>query len=196
MAHSANVQSIDDLEALRAALVTFGDEAGGALAELEQQINRFLEWLAHDRVQYWRAQIRRASEAVGEARTNYDRKRIMTVGGERPACREEKELLMRAQRRHRLCEEKLEAVRRWIRACEQEVIESQGRINQLADHLAGDLPGAVATLDRMLAALADYAGRSQLSSTSRSRTQLNEGEAAGDGEKSSSGSGADADARV
>ena len=53
--------------------------------------------------------------------------------------------------------DKLEATKRWRHAIERKAREYSSRANQLATLFDADMPVALATLDRVLAALESYA---------------------------------------
>ena len=53
MSRFARVTSIDVLQTLAAALQKFRGEAAGALDDLDIEIRRALEWIHHDRKEYW-----------------------------------------------------------------------------------------------------------------------------------------------
>lgn len=183
MNRSARVESIDAVGAMRVALTRFQEEAGDALSSLEHQINRFLDWLEHDQLQYWQHQMRRASERVAEARANLERKQVMTVGGETPPCYDEKQALARAKQRYRFAEEKVALVRRLRREVEHEVNEVQSRLSTLGDALTTDVPNAAAMLERAIKSLHAYAelGRDPVAQNSTT--------AANGDDKSKTGSG-------
>lgn len=157
MNRSARVESIDAVEAMRVAMTRFQEDASDALAALDHQINRFLDWLEHDQLQYWQHQVRRASERMAEARANLERKQVMTVGGETPPCYDEKQALARAKQRYRFAEEKIALVKRLRRDVEQEVDEVKGRLGSLGDALTTDVPNAAAMLERAVKSLHAYA---------------------------------------
>ncbi len=157
MNRSAHVESIDAVQMLRVALPRFQEDASDALVAIEQEIHRFLDWLEHDQLKYWIHQTRRASEQIGEARSNLERKRVMTVGGETPPCYEEKQALARAKGRFRLAEEKVAEVRRMRREVDHEVSEVQGRLGSLADSLMTDVPKATTVLEHVVTSLRKYA---------------------------------------
>jgi len=157
MNRSAHVESIDAVQMLRVALPRFQEDASDALVAIEQEIHRFLDWLEHDQLNYWIHQTRRASEQIGEARSNLERKRVMTVGGETPPCYEEKQALARAKGRFRLAEEKVAEVRRMRREVDHEVSEVQGRLGSLADSLLTDVPKATTVLEHVVTSLRKYA---------------------------------------
>ena len=115
MSRSARVQSIDALGVFAGALRSFGDEASVAMAELEAEVNRAIQWVRYDLKEYWTRQIRLAQTEVAEARLNLERKQMFQDPDERRSFWEEKKALEAAQRRLRVGQEKLEAVRRWTR---------------------------------------------------------------------------------
>jgi hypothetical protein len=81
---------------------------------------------------------------------------MMTVAGERPACREQKAALVAAKARRAYCQEKSEAVRRWQRNYRHEQFEFDGRIGTLRRAIEVDVPKAAATLKTILRRLDEY----------------------------------------
>ena len=67
MSRSARVTSIDVLPLLAAALQKFRSEGAGAVDDLESEVRRALEWIHHDRKEYWAQELRRAEEALNQA---------------------------------------------------------------------------------------------------------------------------------
>ena len=53
MPAAAKVTSIDAVERMAAALQAFRDEAGSGLDDLQMEIQRGLQWIHHDRKEYW-----------------------------------------------------------------------------------------------------------------------------------------------
>jgi hypothetical protein len=156
MPRLARVTSTDAVQRMSTSLKTFAEEATGALAELEMQINRIAEWIGHDRRQYWENQVRNGWQEVSEARAALERARLKRIGDEHRECREEKALLDRAKRRLAEAQEKVQVVRRWTIALEQECREFRGNVSQLATWLQAEFPRAAAGLDRMVRALDTY----------------------------------------
>jgi hypothetical protein len=126
------------------------------LADLDQEVNRALEWLSHDRKAYWAQQVQTGYPRVAEARLTLQRAQLQTVGDRRPTCDLEKKALQRAQHRLQTAEEKTEAVRRWARLLDRELIKFRACINPLSDWLLRDLPRAMAVLKRLMRALDQY----------------------------------------
>ena len=156
MSRAARVRSIDALQVYGAALRSFGEEASTALADLEMEVYRAVQWIRHDQKEYWTEQIRRAEAEVAEARINLERRRMFRVGDRRPSCEEEKAALEAAQRKLRIAQQKREAVRRWGQLLERELTDYRGGIAPLAAWLQTDLPKGLALLKRLGKALDSY----------------------------------------
>jgi hypothetical protein len=156
MTRYANLTSVDAVRLLAAALRSFEEDAGGALADLQMQINRVLQWIHYDRKEYWAEQVRRGHQEVAEAKQNLERRLIYRATQERPSCREEKAALEKAKRRLDVAQEKVQTVRHWANSLEHEIREFRGSINQLAGWVQTDLPRACALLQRMNVALDAY----------------------------------------
>lgn len=187
MGPSARVTSIDAVRAFTAALRCFGEEASGALTDLELEVTRAVEWIQHDRKGYWTQQVRRGWDGVAEARSNLERAMTFRrVADHRPACREEKMLLEKMKRRLRVAQEKVEAVRRWSYAVDRAVTECRSSVSQFARWLEVDLPQALAALEGISSALESYVG---LKSSARAG-------AAGGGSSLAEGDGEDASGRA
>ncbi len=156
MTRYANLTSVDAVRLLNAALRSFEEDAGGALADLQMQVNRVLEWIHHDRKEYWAERVRRGHQEVAEAKQNLERRLIYRATDERPSCREENAALEKAKRRLEVAQEKVQAVRQWAHSIEHEIRDFRGSINQLAGWVQTDLPRACALLQRMSLALDAY----------------------------------------
>jgi exonuclease VII large subunit len=156
MTRSAQVRSLDALQAYAAVLRSFGDEATTALSELEMEVYRAVQWIRHDQKEYWTQQIRRAETEVAEARINLERRRMFRIGDHRPSCDEEKAALEAAKRRLRIAQQKREAVRRWGQQLERELTDYRGGIAPLSAWLQTELPKGLALLQRLGRALESY----------------------------------------
>ncbi len=158
MPQGAKVRSIDAVGTFSAALKNFEEEATGALTSLDMEVRRVLEWIHQDRKEFWKHQVRRRQDKVAEARGDLQRCMTYRSTKERPSCHDEKIALEKAKRRLRVAEEKVLVVRHWARVLDHEVNEFKGNMNQLAHWLQIDHPQALATLERMMAALSAYVG--------------------------------------
>jgi hypothetical protein len=156
MDSGAHVHSLSALGELRAALLTFEAEARDALCQVDIEIRRFLEWLGHDLVKSWQAEIRRREDLVAHAKADLERARLSAAFGDEPDCTDQKVALARAKRRLEEAEEFLRLTRRWIPAAEKEATDYRGPTQQLVNFLDADIPAAAARIERMLAALESY----------------------------------------
>ena len=158
MARGAKVRSIDAVGTFSASMKNFGEEATGALTSLDMEVRRALEWIHHDRKEYWKRQVRRRQDKVAEARGDLERCRTYRATDDRPACHEEKIALEKAKRRLRVADEKVLIVRHWAQVLDHEIQEFRGPINQMSHWLQVDHPESVAALERMISVLDAYVG--------------------------------------
>ena len=93
MNQQANVESIQAIADFRAALVEFDRQTRDLLQTLELEVRRAIDWIEHDRTRYWPQQMRRATDAVQEARINLDAAQISVRPDDSRPCYEQKKLL-------------------------------------------------------------------------------------------------------
>lgn len=156
MSTSANVQSLESIEAVRRAMLLFDEQVADALTELSAEMRRMLDWLEHDRPRYWKTQVRKAHDQVHEAQQALHRCLMFPIAGERPSCYEERMELKKAQARLAYCEQKEERVRHWQRAVQHELFEYEGRISQLVRLVEVDMPQALGVLTQIVRRLEEY----------------------------------------
>ena len=149
MSHSAQVRSTASIEAFRAALLKFQQRVEDALAELDGQMRRAVDWVETDRPAYWRQESFDADDRIQEAKRALDRCLMFRVGDERPACQEERDALEEAKAHREYCREKVERVRHWNRTLKHELVEFQGRLGQLQRLLEYDIPRASGVLQKI-----------------------------------------------
>jgi hypothetical protein len=157
MSTQADVKSVDTLAFVRAALVAYAHDSGQALADVEIEGQRGIDFITVDRAGYWKAEIRRAAEAVNQAIKDLEYCRAYKkVGDNTPSCIEEKKALEKARKRLAQAEEKAELVRRWTPVVLQQFREACVRLVRFREVLDVDCPRAIAALDRKIKALDDY----------------------------------------
>lgn len=157
MSESARITSIDVLPFLAAALQKFRGEAASALEDLDIELHRAVEWIHHDRLEYWNQESRRAYEAVNRAQLELQQARTAKrVGGQEPSCYDEKKAVERAKRRFEAAQEKIKLVRRWGHAIDKAVDEFRRSRTQFALWLDNDLVRAVAVLNSLSESLVNY----------------------------------------
>jgi hypothetical protein len=157
MADQADVKSIDTLAFVRTAFAGFAHEAGQALAEIEIQGQRAVDWICVDQAAYWKTEIRKANEVVNKAIKDLEHCRTFKkVGDTTPSCIEEKKALEKARQKLARAEAKAEAVRRWTPIVQQQFRETGVRLVRFRDVIDVDCPRAMAQLEKMLRALDAY----------------------------------------
>lgn len=167
MAQSANITSIEALRLLKAAVVTFEEEVQAAIVALEMEARRPVEWIEHDRKQYWPKQVRKASDEVSEARLALQRCELTISGEDNRSCYDELKALQKAKKRLEKCEEKVRAVRQWSPKIRKEVEEFEVQTAKLKQFLESDFVKAPAALGRMADALDRYVQTGGGSATSQ-----------------------------
>ncbi|HQU45544.1 MAG TPA: hypothetical protein PK867_22215 [Pirellulales bacterium] len=146
------------LRDFRAALANFADEARESQAVNDMSVRRGIDWFQNDLLKQWQSELRKREEAVTDARGEYERCRMQSFGDRVPDCTDQKVALKKAQLRLEEAQDKLKAVKKWSRVLEEEMQDYQGQSQQLADMLAGEMPKAMAEMDRLLSALEAYIG--------------------------------------
>lgn len=158
MSQSAHVRSIEAVERVQAALTQFGEEAQQALDEVRMELDRFVEWLAHDQTEYWKSEVRRCEAKLAEAKVDLHRARSATIDPEHtPSCLQEQKVLDTAKRRLEATEEKLKRVRGWIPIVQQAVQDYQSQSAPLVNGLIYELPRAITFVRQLVSRLEDYA---------------------------------------
>lgn len=155
---AASVHSIPMLREFRAALATYDTEAKESQAVNDMSVRRGVEWFQNDLLKHWLSEIRKREDAVTNARADYERCRMQSFGDRVPDCTDQKIALKKAQMRLEEAQEKVKAVKKWSRVLDEEMQDYQGQSQQLTDMLAGEMPKAMAELDRMISALEAYIG--------------------------------------
>jgi hypothetical protein len=157
MSSSANVQSTEAIELIRAALQIFSERASDAIVTLELEMRHVLEWVEHDRPRHWKIQNRLAVDQLNEAQAALHRCIMFpkTVN-ERPSCHEERQAVKVAQARLDYCQRKAERVRHWKRILPHEISEYKGRISRLKRLVEYEVPEAIGVLEKILLRLDEY----------------------------------------
>jgi len=153
---AANLTSTEALAGLAAALVQFQSHVQDGIVQLRLAARRAMDWIEHDRSQYWPREVRKAADAVSEARLALAQAQSTIDPNDQRYCYDERKRLEKAKRRLELAEAKVQAVRRWKVELRKEVEEFEVQAAKLEHFLEMDLPQALAALARMSEALARY----------------------------------------
>jgi hypothetical protein len=157
MAGPAYVSSIAAIQDFRNALAQYAHESRQGITAMEIEVRRAFDWVAVDRAEYWRGEIRRGMEAVARAKDELHHARTYkSTGDYTPSCIDERKAVERAEQRLKRAEFKAETVKKWTRSLQHELNEYIGRIAQFNAVLEIDVSKAMAMLERVLTALNDY----------------------------------------
>ena len=156
MSEQAAVRSIEALRDFRAALATFAEEALAALGAVDMEVRRTVQWVQHDRREYWLGQIKRRREQVAMAQAEVFRRKLAKTDDYTPAMSEQKELLRKAEAGLREAEHRAGLVKKWEPALQQAIFEYRGTTRRISNLAGGDVPRAIAVMARIVEALEAY----------------------------------------
>jgi hypothetical protein len=157
MSPAARVTSIDALPLLAAALQKFRGEAAIAVDDIESEVRRALEWIHHDRKDYWAHEARRAQEALNQARISLQQAMTMRrIADRTPSCMDEKRAVERAKRRLDTAQQKMQAVRHWETELDRAAEDLHKSRTHFDTWLELDISRAVAALNDMSESLVAY----------------------------------------
>jgi hypothetical protein len=157
MSPAARVTSVDVIPLLATALQKFRSEAASAVDDIVNEVRRALEWVHHDRKDYWNHEYRRSQDMYSQAKVNLQQAMTMRKVGDRPAsCIDEKRALDKAKRRMDMAAQKVQAVRHWESALDRAADDLRRSRTQFDTWLDTDMARAVATLNGMAESLVTY----------------------------------------
>jgi hypothetical protein len=157
MGQPARVKSIEALDVIASALKTFRGDSLSALDDLDIELHRALEWIHHDRTEYWKRELRRAEDKVTEAKLQLKQAQTARrMDDYRPDCVDEQRALERAKQRLRIAEQKVKAVQVWTHTIDRAVSACQQARTQFVIWLDSDVPKGIASLKRMTGSLETY----------------------------------------
>lgn len=157
MSTQADVKSLDTLSFVKAALASYAHETGQAIAEVELEGRRAVDYITVDMAAHWKAEVRRCNDLVNHAIKDLEHcKAFKKVGDNTPSCVEEKKNLEKARAKLANAERKAEAVRRWTPVVLQQFRETCVRLVHFREVIDVDCPKAIGRVERMLKSLDAY----------------------------------------
>jgi hypothetical protein len=153
MANQVRVTSLDALETFRAHLIIFLAKAVGAVDEVGDEVRRTRSWVHNDQRHFWEAQIKKRRRALDQAQGEYMNARLSKLRDNTAA---QKQAVLKAKRELAEAEEKLLAVKLWIRNFDVSTDPLMKRMSGLRQFLDYDMPKAVAFLVQAQKTLEDY----------------------------------------
>ena len=152
---SAQVHAIERLADFKAALQTFTDKAKDAMSGNQMEIRRAQDWL-ESQLQGWKSEIRRAEEAVIQAKNELARRKMMRISDRAPDTTHQEKELRKAQARLAHAEEKRDNTKAWLRRLPDDVEEYDGLARPFQDCLDHDLGKMIRFIEEKIAALDAY----------------------------------------
>jgi hypothetical protein len=172
MSSQAEVRSIEALKQFRSALALFAEDALAALGGVDMELRRTVHWVQHDRLAYWQEQIKRRRELVAMAQAEVFKRQLAKTPDYSPAFSEQKEILRKAEASLRDAEYRLTLVKKWEPALQQAVLEYHGSVRRIKTLAGGDVPRAIALLERIIDALEAYLREAPPSGSSGKESSL------------------------
>ena len=152
---AAQVHAVERLAYYKAALQTFVDKAKDAMSGNQMEIRRSLDWL-ESQLQLWKNEIRRAEEAVFQAKNELARRKMMRISDRPPDTTAQEKELRKAQARLAHAEEKRDNTKAWLRRLPDDIEEYDGIARPFQDALDHDLQKMIAFIEQKIAALEAY----------------------------------------
>ncbi len=158
MPQQAQVTSVEALDLFRSQLIVFTEKARIAADDVMDDYNRTRQWLEHDRLEYWQAQIRRRSKDLENAQQELFSARLSNLQDTTSA---QQQAVNRARRALDEAVTKVALVKKWTQRYENEAAPLAKQVDMLRSFIGHDLRDAAATLALMTTSLHAYLERSQ-----------------------------------
>ena len=152
---SAQVHAVDRLADFKAALQIFADKAKDAMSGNQMEIRRSLDWL-DSQLALWKAEIRKAEDAVVQAKNELQRRKMMRISDRPPDTTAQEKELRKAQARLAYAEERRDNTKSWLRKMPDEIEEYDGLARPFQDSLEHDLVKMINFVEQKIAALDAY----------------------------------------
>lgn len=152
---TAQVHAVQRLADFKASLQTFTAKAKDAMSGNQMEIRRSLDWLETE-LGLWKAEIRRAEEAVIVAKNELVRKKMMRISDRPPDTTDQEKALRQAQARLAHAEEKRDNTKAWLRRLPDDIAEYEGKARPFQDVLEHDLVQMILFIEQKIAALEAY----------------------------------------
>lgn len=157
MSEQVKVEDLEVFRLFRAALMKFAQAAGQAMSSADAEVTRAHTWLTIDQTTHWQGQFRRRQELVAAARQAVIQKKIYKdAAGKNYSAVEEEKALRRALAAVEEAQNKILAIRKALPKLENEAQLYRAGVAPLGGTVTGEIPKAVARLDRLAERLEAY----------------------------------------
>jgi chromosome segregation ATPase len=156
MADIAQVRSIDELDAFRSKLIVFQSKARKAVDQASEEVRRMRLWLDSDRQPFWEAQVKKRLRLLEQAQQELLSAR-MSEFVDNPVVQQQN--VRKAKAALEEAEEKLRAVKHWIRNFETTVQPMAKKLEGVTGFIDFDIPQAIMSMSQFIRTLDAYAER-------------------------------------
>lgn len=153
MSAQAQVSSIESLESFRADLILFISQMQPVIDESNSEVMRMRQWLENEQRAFWTDQLRRRRRKLEEAQADLFNARISLMND---SCILPQMAVQRTQRSVAEAEQKLAAIKKWLRELEPLTEPLLKQVEQLRGYLSTDLGKAVVRLTEDIKSLDAY----------------------------------------
>jgi hypothetical protein len=153
MSSQAHISSVEAIESFRASLIVYLNQMRPLLEEISREGVQTRLWLQNDQRRLWEHELRRRLRKLEEARQELF---TATLSKLKEASSLHYMAVQRAQKAVEEAEGKLAAIKKWNRELEDRAAPLTKLVEQLHGFLQMDMGRAVAYLDQVLDALAQY----------------------------------------
>jgi flagellar motility protein MotE (MotC chaperone) len=154
MAAQAQISSIEALEDFRSDLIVFIGQMQPVIDETSSEVLRMRQWLENEQRPLWQEQLRRRRLKLDEAQAELFNARISLMND---SCVLPQMAVQKAKRSVTEAEQKIAAIKKWLKELEPLTEPLLKQIEQLRGYLSADLGRAVVNLAENVKLLDAYA---------------------------------------
>ena len=151
---TAQVSSVEAIDAFRASLLVFLSQSRSALDEVSSDLLRMRLWLENDQRRFWESQLRQRLLQVEQAQSELFGARLSQF---QETLVEKQLILRRARNAQAEAEEKLKRLKKWERELAHLSDPMLKQVERMQNFLSGDMGNAVVSLGEMVKSLQAYA---------------------------------------
>lgn len=151
----AQVHAVERMADFQAALRSFIDKAKNAMGSNTMEIRRCRDWV-ESQLDFWKAEIRRAEDAVFVAKSELARRKMMRISDRPPDTTFQEKVLRQARARLAHAEEKRDNSKAWLIKLPDAIDEYDGQARPFQDMLEFEMAKMVNFLAEKIAALEAY----------------------------------------
>ena len=154
--HQANIAEVEAVGELRGHTVEAAETLGRLVDDCNSTMQRFVDWVARDRVAYWKMEHRKRDQKMQTARSDLERAKISKPDADPRSFTEQMQLVKRAKRALEEAVQKQAACKRWATELERQALLLRAGLRPVATMVESDLPKAIRFLQGLEKHLAGY----------------------------------------